>query len=105
MPTSRRRLDSLDVYARSDDYDLYSRGDEYDLYARSDDALYLEARDLDDVATLLARELLYARMDAPKREHYSSTESYEAAYRPWNRHHGQHMRDTQNAMAKHSQAG
>ncbi|KAI0721805.1 hypothetical protein C8Q72DRAFT_65492 [Fomitopsis betulina] len=79
---------------RDDGFDLYARGDDYDLYARND-----------DVVTLLAREVLYARMDAPKREHYSSTESYEAAYRPWNRHHGQHMRDTQNAMAKHSQAG
>lgn len=110
---SRRRDDDFDLYARGDDYELYARGDDYDLHARDDydlwsrssDGLYLDARDLDDAVTLLARELLYARMDEPKREQYSSTEKYEAAWKSWNRHNGKVLKDTQKAMAKHPQAG
>lgn len=93
------------MYAR-DDYDVYARGDyDYDLYARGDDGLYLEARDLDDAVTLLARDLLYARLDEPKREHYASREKYEAAWKSWNRHSGDVMRAQQSAYKDHPQAG
>ena len=74
------------------------------MYARSDDGLYLSARDLDAV-TLLARDLLYARLDAPKREHYATQEQYSAAYKSWNRHNGQILREQQQTLAKHPHAG
>ena len=98
---SRARSD-YDLWDR-DDYDLYARGD-YDLWSRSDNGLYLSARDLDDL-TLLARDLLYARLDEPKREHYKDRAQYEAAWKSWNRHNGQILRDQQKTLAKHPHAG
>ena len=86
------------------DYDLYARDDFADMYARSDDGFYLSARDLDTV-TLLARDLLYARMDRPKREHYATQAQYEAAFKSWNRHNGEVLRDYQSSLAKHPHAG
>ena len=88
--------------ARSD-YDLYARGD-YDLWSRSDDGVYLTARELDAVA-LLARDLLYARFDEPKREHYASHDQWEKAWKSWNRHNGAILRDQQKTLAKHPLAG
>ena len=85
------------------DSDLYARGD-YDMYARSDDSLYLAARDLDSV-TLLARDLLYARLDEPKREHYATKEQYEKAWKSWNRHNGEILREYQKTLAEHPHAG
>ena len=86
------------------DYDLYARDDYARMYARSNDGLYLAARDLNTV-TLLARDLLYARMDRPRREHYATQEQYEKAFKAWNRHNGEILRDYQNTLAKHPHAG
>lgn len=83
---------------------MYAREDYGNMYARSDDGLYLAARDLDTV-TLLARDLLYARLDQPKREHYPTWEAYDKAWKAWNRHNGEVLRDYQKTLAKHPHAG
>ena len=74
------------------------------MYARSDEGLYLAARDLDAV-TLLARDLLFARLDEPKREHYANHEQWEKAWKSWNRHNGEILREHQKTLAKHPMAG
>ena len=81
------------------DYDLYARNSDYDVYARSDDGIYLSARDL-NTATLLARDLLYARLDEPKREHYATKDQWEKAWKSWNRHNGEILREHQKTLAK-----
>ena len=86
-----------------DDYDLYARGD-YDLYGRSDDIAYLTARDLDAV-TLIARGLLFPRISEPKREHYATREQYEKAWKSWNRHNGEILREHQKTLERHPHAG
>ena len=87
-----------------DDYDLYARGD-YDMYARSDDVAYLTARDLDDVATLIARDLLFPRLFKPRREQYATQEQYEKAFKSWNRHAGEILKQEQKIQQKHPLAG
>ena len=69
------------------------------MYARSDD--YLTARDLD----IMARGLLFARLNEPKREHYATHEQYEKAWKSWNRHNGEIMREYQKTLQKHPMAG
>ena len=83
---------------------MYAREDYVDMYARGDDGLYLADRDLDSV-TLLARDLLYARMDRPERHQFATQAEYEKAFKSWNRRNGQILRDYQSSLAKHPHAG
>ena len=55
--------------------------------------------------TLLARDLLFARLDEPKREHYANKDQWEKAWKSWNRHNGDIWREHDKIQAKCSLAG